>query len=117
MFGWSEAVDGFRCWETDALRVARDEAVVEQRKWRARELAILRVLDERGKVDDSLAARDGVNVRDLREKVETARALDALPDIAAAAGAGTLSVSQVREAVKVADPGSDRDWAQRARNM
>jgi hypothetical protein len=39
-----------------------------------RELAVTAVLDQRGAVDDSLAARDGVSVRSVRETVETARA-------------------------------------------
>ena len=108
MFEWSEVVDGFRCWETPALEARRAAVVAEQRRLHVEELAITRVLDERGRIDDSLAARDGVNVRDLRAKVDTARALDSLPEIAAAAGDGRLSVDQAREAVKVADAGSDR---------
>ena len=117
MFGWSEAVDGFRCWETPALESRRAALLVEQRRIETEILAVTLVLDERGRIDDALAAADGVNVRDLRATVETARALDGLPEIAAAAGDGTLSVSQVREAVKVADTGSDREWAQRAQRM
>ena len=117
MFEWSEAVDTFRCWETPALTARRDALLVEQRRIETEILAVTLVLDERGQVDDSLAARDGVNLRDLRVSVETARAFDSLPEIASAAGDGRLSVDQAREAVKVADPRSDREWADRARRM
>src|SRR4029453_12960927 len=72
-FDYTELVDALRCHTTDWLTGAREEAVREQRRWRVRELAIIRVLDERGAVDDSLAAADGVSVRDVRENRETAR--------------------------------------------
>ena len=85
MFGWSEAVDGFRCWETEALESRRAAVVAEQRRLHVEELAITRVLDERGRIDDSLAAVDGIDLRDLREKVDRARAFDVLPEIASAA--------------------------------
>ena len=59
MFDYSELLDELRCHTTEWLHDARDEAVREQRRWHVRELAITRVLDERGQVDDSLAAKDG----------------------------------------------------------
>ena len=45
------------------------------------ELAVTRVLDERGAIDDTLAQADGVSVRTVREAVATARALEDLPEI------------------------------------
>jgi len=117
MFEWSAAVDDFRCWETLDLESRRFEVIAEQRRLHVEELAITRVLDDRGRIDDALAAREGVNVRDLRVKVATARAFDDLPEIASAAGEGALSVEQTRAAVKVADPETDREWADRAPKM
>ena len=117
MFEWSAAVDDFRCWETVDLEARRVEVIAEQRRLHVEELAITRVLDDRGRIDDALAARDGVNVRDLRVKVATARAFDDLPEIASAAGEGSLSVEQTRAAVKVADAETDREWADRAPKM
>ena len=86
----------------------------EQRRWRLRELGSPRVLDERGAIDDSWAQRDGVMVRDVRETVETARALAVLPAIAAVAAEGRLSDGQLVAVVKVANVESDREWAHRA---
>jgi len=117
MFEWSEVVDRLRCWETPALATRRDALLVEQRRIETEILAVTLVLDERGRIDDSLAARDGVDLRDLRATVETARAFDALPEVASATGEGLLSVEQAKAAVKVADAGSDREWAERAQHM
>jgi len=69
MFEWSEVVDGLRCWETPALASRRDALLVEQRRIETEILAVTLVLDERGRIDDSLAARDGVDLRDLRATV------------------------------------------------
>ena len=41
-------VDEFRTHSTEWLRREREQLVVEQRNLRTRELAVLRVLDERG---------------------------------------------------------------------
>ena len=79
-----------------------------------RELAIVRVLDERDAIDDSLAAADGVTVREVRATVETARALESLPRVAAAAGAGALSDGQLTAVTRLADVHSDAEWAERA---
>ena len=105
-----------RTHTTEWLVGERVAAVHEQRRWRMRELAVTLVLDERGAVDDSLAATDGVSVRALREKVATARALEDLPNVAAAAHAGSLSDEQLAPTAKLADPESDREWAARAPN-
>jgi hypothetical protein len=87
-----------------------------QREARIEELDVLRVLDERGQIDVSVG-RDGESARTVREKVETARALESLPAVAAAAHAGRLSDEQLASTVRVADEGSDAEWAQRAPNM
>ena len=76
-------------------------------------VAILRVLDERGRVDVSVG-QHGESARTVREKVETARALESLPEVAAAAHAGRLSDEQLVEVAKLADESSGAEWAQRA---
>jgi hypothetical protein len=111
---YAQLVDEFRCCSTESLCAVREEAVREQRRWRLRELAATLVLDERGRVDDSLAATDGVSVRDVRESCETARALEQLPAIADAAARGELSDDQLVAVTRLADPETDREWAQRA---
>ena len=88
----------------------------EQRRWRVRELAIIRVLDERGQVDDSVAGEDGVTVRKARESRETARLLDELPAIANAAHDGELSDDQLNAVTRLADSQDDAEWALRAKN-
>jgi hypothetical protein len=107
-------VDELRCRPTEWLAERRACLVREQRRLHVEELAVTRVLDERGAIDDSWAQTDGVMVRDVRETVETARALEALPAIAAVAAEGRLSDGQLAAVVKVAEPGSDREWARRA---
>jgi hypothetical protein len=91
--------------------------VREQRRLRIEELAVTRVLDERGQVDESLAGRDGVSCRTARETVDTARALESLPHIAAAAHAGELSGEQLVSVAQLADEESDAEWARRAPNV
>ena len=56
-----------------------------------RELAVLRVLDERGQVDPDADAAGSRRTR--RDKLETARSLESLPEIAAVAYEGALSRS------------------------
>jgi hypothetical protein len=75
---------------------------------------LTRVLDERGAFDDTLAARDGVSARTVREARETARALESLPRVAAAAHAGRLSSEQLEHVAQLADEQSDAEWASRA---
>jgi hypothetical protein len=67
-FDWSEVLDDLRCRETPWLESAREEAVAEQRRWHLRELAILSVLDERNRVDDTDASRQGTSTRAARRK-------------------------------------------------
>ena len=98
-------------------RVARRAArslVREQRRLHVEELAVVRVLDERGRVDDSLAATDGVSVRSVRETVATARALGGPARDRGGAAAGGLSSDQLTQVVKVADPSDDHRWAAEA---
>jgi HNH endonuclease len=108
-------VDELRTHPTEWLRREREELIVEQRNLRTRELAVLRVLDERGQVDCSLGAH-GESARTVRDKVETARELESLPAIASVAMEGGLSDEQLSSVVKVADVASDREWAYRAPN-
>jgi hypothetical protein len=61
--------------------------------------------------------RDGESARIVRERVETARALESLPAVAAAAHAGTLSDEQLAAVVRLADEDSDVEWAARAPNV
>ena len=72
--------------------------------------------DERGMVDDAVAVADGVSVRVWRETVETARALEELPHLAAAAHEGAVSPEQLVPAARLADWESDAEWARRAGN-
>ena len=84
MFDIADHLDDLRSWPTDRLRKERDALVDEQRRLHTRELAVLRVLDERGQVDPTLDAA-GESARTVRDKLETARALESLPEIAAVA--------------------------------
>jgi hypothetical protein len=90
--------------------------VGEQRRLHCEELAILRVLDERGRIDPSMGS-DGESAHTVRDKVATARALESLPAIAAAACEGRLSDEQLRSVTKGADEFTDAEWARRAPNV
>ena len=116
MFDVVDHLDELRCWPTDRLVSRHEELSREQRRLYAEDLAVLRVLDERGQVDDSLAARDGLSSRTARETIETARALESLPEIAAVAYDGELSSEQLSAVTKLADEFSDAEWARRAPN-
>ncbi len=85
MFDVGDHLEELRRRSTEWLRARRDEQVREQRRLCVEELAVTRVLDERGKLDDTFAARDGVSERTVRETIETARALESLPRVAEAA--------------------------------
>ncbi|MBM3659848.1 MAG: DUF222 domain-containing protein [Actinobacteria bacterium] len=113
-FDFPGLCDELRCHSTESVTAIREEAVREQRRWRLRELAATRVLDERGRIDDRLAGRDGVSIREVRQTVATARALEALPSIAQVAAEGRLSDAQLAQVVKVADASDEHEWAQRA---
>ena len=53
----------------------------------------------------------------VRDKVETARALESLPAIASVAMEGGFSDEQLSSVVQLADEESDREWARRAPNV
>jgi hypothetical protein len=114
MFDYGAELDELRTHTTEWLRRERESLVREQRRLRVRELAVTAVLDERGAIDDSLAAADGVSLRSVRETVATARALEELPEVAAAAYEGKLSDEQLAPTTRLADPSSDAEWAHRA---
>src|SRR4051794_29863004 len=50
-YDYREMLDELRCHTSESVELVRLEAVAEQRWWHLRELAAMRVLDERGKVD------------------------------------------------------------------
>src|SRR3954454_23441641 len=109
-------VDELRTHSTEWLRREREHLMVQQRNLRTRELAVLRVLDERGQVDCSMGSQ-GETASTVREKIETARELESLPAIAAVAFDGALSDEQLSSVVQLADGESDREWARRGPNM
>jgi CBS domain-containing protein len=91
-----------------------DELLREERRVRVERLAVVRVLDDRGVTADALAAEAGASLRAMRDEVETARALESLPAVAAAAHDGSLSAEQLAPVVHLADESTDADWAARA---
>jgi hypothetical protein len=109
-------VDQFRTHSTESLRRERESLLVEQRNLRTRELAVLRVLDERGQVDCSIGSQ-GESAQTVRDKVETARALESLPAVSAVAFDGGFSDEQLTQVARLADEESDREWAVRAPNI
>ena len=116
MFDVGSHLDELRSWPTNRLLAHHEQLVREVRRLELEDLDVLRVLDERGQIDVSVG-RDGESARTVREKVETARALESLPAVAAAAHSGVLSGEQLGEVVKLADEHSDAEWAARAPNM
>jgi hypothetical protein len=108
-------VDELRAHTTEWLRRERDRLVAQQRNLRTREMAVLRVLDERGQVDCSIGS-NGESAQIVRDKVETARALESLPQIASVAMEGRLSDEQLSSVTRLADEGSDAEWAHRGPN-
>ena len=112
----ADCLEVMRSHSTEWLEARRGEVVAEIRRLQAEELAIVRVLDERDRIDVSRGL-DGESARTVRQKVETARALEALPAVSAAAAAGSLSAEQLEQVVKLADECSDEEWARRAPNM
>lgn len=117
---FTDTLDELRTWPTDRLRAARDEAVVEERRWKLRRVALDRALDERGatggcEVAEWVATRDRVRTQTARREVEVARGLESLPAIAAAAEAGELSFDQLEHLVVLATPETDAMWAKRGR--
>jgi hypothetical protein len=114
MFG--SLVDELRTHSTQWLESRQREVIGAQRELAAEELAIVRVLDERGRIDVTSGAH-GDSARVVRAKVETARALEGLPALGAAACEGRLSSEQLTSAAKLADEDTDAEWARRAPNV
>jgi hypothetical protein len=98
------------------LRRERNRLLLDQRNLRTREMAVLHVLDERGQVDCSMGA-NGESARTVRDKLETARALESLPAVSAVAFDGGFSDEQLTQVARLADGDSDAEWAQRAPNI
>ena len=116
MFDYGARLDELRCHSTEWLAGRRVELVAEQRRLWAEQLAVTAVLDERGRTSDATATADGVSVRSWRDCVATARALEELPRLAAAAHAGAVSPEQLVPAARLADASTDEEWARRAGN-
>jgi hypothetical protein len=116
MFEFDALVDEMRTHSSAWLDARRRAVLDEQRALRSEELAITLVLDERGRVDVSRGS-EGESARVVRDKVETARRLESLPEIARAAHEGRLSDEQLHAAVHLADEDSDGEWAERAPSM
>ena len=115
MFDVVDHLDELRSWPTDRLVARRHEVVRAKRRLEIEELDILRVLDERGRVDPALGDQ-GESPRTLRDKLETARRLESLPEIAAVAYEGDAEPEQLSSVTKLADELSDGEWARRAPN-
>jgi hypothetical protein len=109
-----DRTDGLRCRETWWLVARRVELVQVQRQARAEELTIVRILDERGALDLCTEAAAGVSAGAARNTLETARALDSLPEIARLAAEGRLSEEQLAAVAQLADETTDAEWAERA---
>jgi hypothetical protein len=74
MFEIADHLDELRCWPTERLVTRRDELIGVQRQARVEELAIVRILDERVRIDPMLGDH-GESARTARDTVETARRL------------------------------------------
>jgi hypothetical protein len=116
MFDVCGHLDELRSWPTDRLVAHRDHLVREQRRLHLEDLDVVRVLDERGQIDPTVGA-GGESAVTVRRSVETARALEWLPNVAAAAHAGELSDEQLSSVVQLADEDTDAEWARRAHNV
>jgi hypothetical protein len=111
---YQEMVDGFRCHETSWIRARREAVRVEQRRLKAEELALTRVLDEREQLDAMPDA--SVPYSTAKATVETARALESTPALANAAANGELSWEQLEPLSRLATPETDQEWATRGPN-
>jgi hypothetical protein len=116
VFDTIDCLELMRSHSSEWLEARRVAVVVEIRRLQSEERSILLVLDERGRVDSSRGF-DGESAKTVRERLETARALESLPAVAAVAAEGKLSSEQLGEVVKFADELSDEEWARRAPNM
>src|SRR5215218_2949145 len=103
-------VDELRTHSTGWLESRRCEVIGAQRELHTEELAIVRVLDERGRIDATIGSH-GESAQVVSAKVETARALAALPAVASVAMEGGFSDEQLSTVVQLADGESDQEWA------
>ena len=81
-FDFAALVNDMRCRSNESLRSTVREARCERERWRLRELAATRVLDERDALGEMPDAT--VSARTARSTVEVARELESMPAIAAA---------------------------------
>jgi hypothetical protein len=114
-FDFAARVDELRCYPDEVLRAKLAEVRREQQRWRVEELAVTRVLDDRGALE-TMPDRTECT-RTQREKVEVARALESRPVLAAAAHEGALSWDQLQPLCELSTPESDAEWAQRGRSL
>jgi hypothetical protein len=106
-----DQLDELRCHPNDWLRAERSRVVTEHRRLRVRELAITRVLDERGALGP--VADASVPASQAKASVEVARALETRPALARAAAEGALSWEQLEPLTRIATPETDTEWARR----
>jgi hypothetical protein len=109
--GFAARVEELRHHPIPEVREALRRARREQQRWHLEELAATRVLDERaalGRVPDPT-----ISARTAKTNLETARALEHLPEIAEAAAAGDLTRDQLQPLTQLATPETDAEWARR----
>jgi hypothetical protein len=114
-FDFGVCVDKLRTHSTGWLRSRDAELEREKRRIDVEQLAVRRVLDERNAL--GVMPDPQVSASTARAALETARALESLPQIAAAAHAGEISADQLRPLVEIATPESDAEWARRGSNV
>jgi len=110
-----ELCEEFRRWHTERLLVERDRVIRAQWRLHTRELALTRVIDERGRFAEDQAARDGDTEANAKRKRETAKKLEELPNLGNAAMDGELSPAQLEPAADLADPETDADVTEAAK--
>ena len=115
MSTYRQMVDELRCHPNEWLRQERGRVVVEQRRLKAREVAITKVLDERDARDPMPEV--SVAASTARSTVEVARALESTPVLADAAAAGELSWEQLEPLTRLATPETDTEWAERGKRL
>ena len=114
-FDFAALVDEMRCHSNESLRATVRGARCERERWRLRELAATRVLDERDALGEMPDAT--VSARTARSNAEVARALEAMPAIAEAVHDRKLSWDQTQPLVEVATADTDREWARQAQRL
>jgi hypothetical protein len=110
-FDFAARVAQLACHPTDVLRTRLVEARREQQRWQAEELAVLKVLDDRGAVDRMPDRKEAA--RTQRTKLEVARSLEDRPALAQAFHDGDVSTDQLAPLCALSTPETDTEWAQR----